>query len=108
MNKPFTVPLFLPHVASEQSQTKWATVRRARFGSGRRPPRAATAVPTVKADVDERPSASNEATRPSPRPARARAVWAVVITGMAFSVYMRHLKIYAPSQTCRPWPRFRT
>ncbi len=80
MNKPFTVPLFLPHVASDQSQTKWATVRRDRFRAGRRSRAAAT---VMEADAVEHSAASNEATRPTTRPARGRAVWAVVITGMA-------------------------
>ena len=101
MNQPFTVPLFLPRVASDQSQpTGWRTA------STRRPwpvlRRRTVAVPV--ASRAEQVSTAPSAAEPDPAPAaadlrpdlgaavgsdedrrrtRSRAVWAVVITGLA-------------------------
>ena len=101
MNQPFTVPLFLPRVASDQSQpTGWrtASARRPRPALGRR----TVAVPV--ASRAEQVSTAPSAAEPDPAPAaadlrpdlgsavgsdedrrrtRSRAVWAVVITGLA-------------------------
>jgi EmrB/QacA subfamily drug resistance transporter len=75
MNQPFTIPLFLPPVDSDQSQSRqWRTVSpggtvarlRSRLGRSHRGRHAAQAT--------DGPAAGR---------ARSRGVWAVVITGMA-------------------------
>ncbi len=90
MNTPLTVPLFLPHVASDQSQTRrWATVGRGRSGSGRRLLRSTRTAPVAEEDSGEKPSPGvapplgTAAAAGSAPAARSRAIWAVVITGMA-------------------------
>ena len=101
MNQPLTVPLFLPRRVSEHSQVnEWRTVpsapaRRpvASARTGPRPPpgspRRHRAVrrrrpgPPTPAAVGGRRRTADGGVRPAARPARSRAVWAVVITGMA-------------------------
>ncbi len=100
MNQPLTVPLFLPRQASDHSQSNWRTVSsRSRAGRRGQPDQA----PMVRA-TDQVVEATGHAplrassaagagattVQPSDRdPAgsrdrsRSRAVWAVVITGMA-------------------------
>ena len=101
MNQP-TVPLFLPRVDSDRSQlTGWRTVRpgglvhrwRARTGGHRRPRLSAaqadttdtttttTAAPSAASGAAADGPAGDGASDPSG--ARSRAVWAIVITGMA-------------------------
>jgi hypothetical protein len=106
MNQPFTVPLFLPRKASDHSQlSRWRTVRARSWSdrwrrSDRSPDAVVAPVHTVRdagpiadptpgipaagpshgtldrTDVDARDGSGD-------RRARSRAVWAVVITGMA-------------------------
>ena len=89
MNQP-TVPLFLPRVDSERSQTNgWRTVRsgglihqwRDRIGGRRRSRPSAGAGETTTAGATEAAHAPGGAIDPSR--ARSRAVWAIVVTGMA-------------------------
>ncbi len=104
MNQP-TVPLFLPRVDSDRSQlTGWRTVRpgglihrwRARIGRHRRPrPSAAQADATTTTTTTTTTIAASSAVSGTvvdgpapdgatdPSRARSRAVWAIVITGMA-------------------------
>jgi EmrB/QacA subfamily drug resistance transporter len=118
MNQPLTIPLFLPHVASEQSQsTRWRTVRTvlkggpgsSRLAAIRAARRSAgqvettqsgpaslavttapsvPAVPAAPAAAGPAPGAGGAAgsrgpgTAVSPE-AKSRAVWAIVVTGLA-------------------------
>jgi EmrB/QacA subfamily drug resistance transporter len=92
MNQPLTVPLFLSAVTSDQSQPKaWRTVRRA---GARRRGRARTEQSRPGQTFDgsvSLPPAGTEANGSGPNgssasisPAtRSRAIWAVVVTGLA-------------------------
>ena len=79
MNQPL-VPLFLPRQASDQSQpTGWRTAARAaRVARVARPARVAGQSDPEQSVPARHPSDD----RPGPA-ARSRAVWAVVITGLA-------------------------
>ncbi len=99
MNQPLTVPLFLPRIASDQSQSKgWRTATTGRRWAGvrRRPsalPVLARAEQTTPVPVGAKPEpapVAPAAGHGSPagsdqdrRRTRSRAVWAVVITGLA-------------------------
>jgi|GEM_PF-50937 len=106
MNQPFAVPLFLPRGASDYSQPKrWMTATQSRFGAWlhrRRPVTEVIQAPAPAASIASVTSASSPssarealtaetgvassgtpASGEETRRARSRAVWAVVITGMA-------------------------
>jgi EmrB/QacA subfamily drug resistance transporter len=99
MNQPLTIPLFLPRGASDQSQYRgWVTATRDRCGQALfRRNRSAAAAPTESLAVRQAgqesslqgPAPRSEpvdlgpAVAADPKKARSRAVWAVVITGMA-------------------------
>ncbi len=102
MNQPLTVPLFLPRIASEQSQPNvWRTATsRRRWGVLRRrsdvPPtvtrveRVSVVPETMEGPTDPAVPVTTQPDHDAPvgseeygRRTRSRAVWAVVITGLA-------------------------
>ncbi len=102
MNQPLTVPLFLPRVASDQSQRKyWRTATTGRrWARLRRRPEAAPSVARAQQVSTAAPATPTNVHLPDPvalqvgdsspvdsdedrRRTKSRAVWAVVITGLA-------------------------
>jgi EmrB/QacA subfamily drug resistance transporter len=91
MSQPFTVPLFLPRVASDQSHTSGG--RTTPGAAQRLVSRMAERLPTRRStpSADPAPSATaasssgtgGAADDSSVRTAKSRAVWAIVITGLA-------------------------
>jgi len=96
MNQPLTIPLFLPTVTSDHSQPKgWRTARRPGAGRrGRAPAEESRPGPTsdhgasLPSDATEANSSGANGSSPVSAPAispatRSRAIWAVVVTGLA-------------------------